>query len=168
MLTINDMVERKVIIDTGPLLLLAFFKFRNGSLLPKVNPGIPKPDLKNVVTILEKYISSMRSVYTTPYVISEFHAIAERRAKLKENEMIKFLGEFIEVLSKIEEVYIEKEEILKSKNTWKFCFTDSSILIAAMNYDIPILSFDRPLVGYCRKNKIKAIHPYYDLYLSGI
>ena len=56
MLTINDMVERKVIIDTGPLLLLAFFKFRNGSLLPKDNPGIPKPDLKSVVTILEKYI----------------------------------------------------------------------------------------------------------------
>ena len=82
--------------------------------------------------------------------------------------MIKFLGEFIEVLSKIEEVYVEKEEILKSKNTWKFCFTDSSILIADMNYDIPILSFDRPLVGYCRKNKIKAIHPYYDLYLSDI
>jgi len=150
------------IIDTGPLLLHAFYKFGG---LELVNPGIPMPDLNRVALLVERIFCSARKVVTTPYIIAEFHAIAERKAKLKGRKIVDFIRSYAEVLSKIEENIVRKEEILLFKAGWGLCFADSSLILSAKELEMPILSVDRELVNFCKEKGVDAFHVYYDVYL---
>ncbi|MHC1611012.1 MAG: PIN domain-containing protein [Candidatus Methanospirareceae archaeon] len=108
---------------------------------------------------------STRKIVTTPYVITEFHALAERRAKLNEPGLRELIQDYVEFLSKIEEKFVPKDEILEFKEGWGLCFTDSSLFLSARNLELPIISNDRKLIGFCKKRGVQAFHIYYDIYL---
>lgn len=155
-----------VVIDTGPLLLHAFCRLGEDYLRKVVPSDIPIVDALNVLMMVDKVMSLARRVITTSYVISELHALARYRVRLKGDKLTRFIGAYGEVLGKIEEYYVPKDEILKHKELWKICFTDTSLLIAARKLKLPIVTSDKELRDFGRRIGVEVYHIYYDLFLG--
>lgn len=156
-----------VIIDTGPLLLHAFHRLRNGRYLNKVRPAdIPEPDVAKVSQAVDRIFSFVRKVFTTSSVITELHTLAERRTKSVGISITEFIDVYAEVIQKIEEKHVPKDDILGYKKGWKMCFTDTSLFLASCNLKLPVLTTDLKFRNFCQKYNVPAYHLYYDVFLK--
>jgi hypothetical protein len=59
-------------------------------------------------------------------------------------------------LSQVKELYISKDDILKSESVYKLCFTDTSIILAAKGSHGYVVTADYKLYSFCRKFKVGA------------
>jgi len=62
------------------------------------------------------------------------------------------IGKNKELLEKVCEKYIPKNDILSSQELVKFGFTDVSIIVAAKENNALVLTDDFPLLGMCKRN----------------
>lgn len=156
-----------VIIDTGPILLHVFRKLRSGRYLNKVRPAdIPEPDVSKVSQTVDRLLNSVRKVFTTSSVMIELHALAERRAKSVGIGIAEFIEVYAEVIQKIEEKHIPKDDILRCKRGWEICFTDTSLFLASRDLKLPVLTTDLRFRNFCQKHNVLAYHLYYDVFLK--
>jgi len=156
---------KEFIIDTGPLLLYTFSKFRR-SYLKRVRPSdIPERDLPKVCEMMDRLVTSAKNIIITPYVLSELHALARSRGRLDGNMLVKFIETCNELLQKFDEKTIPKNQILTRKELWRLCFTDSSLLLAAHYFRLPIITSQQELKFVGKKCNVSVYHIYYDLFL---
>ena len=162
-----ESMRNGVIIDTGPLLLIAFYRFREGKYISKFRADIPDQDLKGVSETIQNIFSMVPRAVVTSYVLAEFHALAKREGVDGEG-IISVVSDNFELFSKLEEIAIKKDDILnvKLQRALNFCFTDTSLMLAALETHMPILTIDKKLRNYCRMQSIPSLDLYYECYLS--
>lgn len=156
------------VFDTSTLLIHAFAVFEKGRCIERIRPAeIPSTDIMGLATLLDRLILQ-KTIYITPQVLAEFHALAQSRGKLSKEQLLSFLKVYHDALRNIKEEHISKDELLDLKNTrhWQFCFTDTSLISLALLRNLAIITVDRPLKGYCKSINVNAFHPYYDIYLA--
>ncbi|MDD5126496.1 MAG: hypothetical protein PHR43_00095 [Dehalococcoidales bacterium] len=161
-----SILSNGLIIDTGPLLLLTFCRYNEGRYLEKVRSYIPKPDIKAVSVTIQQILSAVPKAAVTSYVLGEFHALAGR--ELDSEGVIGLMSSNYEMLNKIEEITISKGDILRAKQerTFHFCFADTSLMLAAMRTNMPVLTIDRELGRYCKANNIPSLDLYYECFVN--
>lgn len=162
-----DELSNGLVVDTGPMLMHVFHKLRNGRYLNKVLPAdIPKPDATKVCQVFERLIGSAKRVVITPSTLVELHALVQRSGKRVGIDITEFLGVYAEVIEKVEERYVPKDLILRQKQSWKFCFADTSLMLAARDLNLPLLTTERGLRDFCASQRIQSYHLYYDVFLK--
>ena len=159
---------RRIVVDTGPMLIHASGAFDKGSLLRKAVKcfRIAEPDALGLYRSIDMLFSTAHKIFVTPYVLAEFCDLANSKLRLRDNRLRDFVRSYSELLAKMEEFHIEKRELLNFKKAWKFCFTDSSLALTSMIKDAPLLTVDRKLRSWCENQGIRAKDVYYDIYLS--
>jgi len=91
----------------------------------------------------------------TPGVLVEMSNLAG--PSTKEN-YLELIMDNLEILRKFTEIYVPKNELLALEENHKFGFTDTSLLVAAQNDGLEIISEDRPLIGKSRTMGLTAFH----------
>jgi hypothetical protein len=75
-----------------------------------------------------------------------------------DSHFAKIIDESLELLYGLKEHYVLKGDILKSGYVAKFGFTDTSILIAAKNNNLGVLTRDYGLRNICAKLGLAVFH----------
>jgi hypothetical protein len=148
--------------------MLAFHRFQNGIYLDRVSSYIPLSDIRLVSETIQAILSITPKALVTPYVLSEFHSLACARGGLNDEGVINLVSNNLEILSKFEEIVISKSDILNMKieQSLHFCFTDTSLMLAASRTNMPILIMDNEFWGYCDSKKIPSLNLYYECVLG--
>ncbi|HID27741.1 MAG TPA: hypothetical protein EYP22_08005 [Methanosarcinales archaeon] len=144
--------KKEVLVDTGPLLIHAT-GFYDKKLLPRVSSqGLDKYEFDAVAGLF----SVFKRFFITPYVLCEWCAHIENKLKIKDNRLKDFIDNYKEIIFKFDEINVSKEDIINSEAI-KFGFTDASVVIVSEKEDIPILTIDNPLIGWCQKKGLKVV-----------
>lgn len=145
-------IPKNIVIDTIPLLLflVGTYDTKLISEFKRTNAYVTD-DFK----ILRQFLVYTKIISVTPGVLSEVSNFVE---ELKDNLFSELLKRNIAVLKKMNELHIPKDNILESKEVYKFGFTDTSIFLAAKNNSAVILTGERPLWSYCQNLGIGAHH----------
>lgn len=139
---------RRIVLDTGPLLLYLIGLFSQKDLF---RIGY---DQRQFILLLQ--FLSGKEVFVTPQVLAEVSDLAEN--ELKSEKFSKFIVRSIGPLLSLNEEYIEKDTILKKiKVLSDFGMSDTSLICVAEK-DILLLTGDFPLYGYCMNKKIPVTH----------
>ncbi|MBI2909298.1 MAG: hypothetical protein HYX92_16760 [Chloroflexi bacterium] len=158
----------RLVVDTGPLLILAFSLFRRGKYLIDAAADIPRTNISQVSGMLASLFTG-KLVFTTPQVLVELRHLARARAKLDDDDLKDFLKTSADLLAKLEEVYVPKDDLVDlkaSRDAWAFCFADTSVILASLRLDAPLLTNDNRLKRFTRAMGVDVRHIYYDLFLS--
>ncbi len=94
--------------------------------------------------------------WITPHVLAEFSNRLKSKG-IKDDYFVQMLQSFHEEWKKIQESYVQKDSILQF-GALKLGITDTSLALLAEQKEIVLLSYDFPLVNWCRKNNISAFH----------
>lgn len=136
----------KVVIDTNVIVKL---------VLETVSPEENR--------LLTSVIEDSKEVMITPNVFSESSYFVEKHSgwKAVKEKTIRHVLAF-------SEKYVEKNAILDHRTLEKFRVVDTSlvILLEREGPAATLLSYDWPLIQWCRKNKLSAAHPHELLYMS--
>lgn len=153
-------VPARVVIDTGPLLL-----FLAGNYNPESLPKMKRikydggPCNKMHYDVLLQYLNHTKEILITPGVLSEAWNLIDNDISDKTYKE-KLFVENIKYFKIINERYVPKDEILAdnylSLNTWKYGFTDASIILCAKNNHACVLTQDFPLFNVCKNLKIDS------------
>jgi hypothetical protein len=153
-------VPARVIIDTGPLLLFLVGNHDPDSIqkIKRIKYGGGPCD-KRHYDVLAQYLNHTKERMVTPGVLSETWNLIDNdisNKKYKENLFLKNIKYF----KLINEIYVPKNEIISDKylgmNTWKYGFTDASIILCAKNNHASVLTQDFPLHNLCKNLKIDS------------
>jgi len=162
-----ELLRNGVLLDTGPLLLMAFYGYKQGRYLSKIGADIPAQDLKGVCETIQAILSFVPRSVVTSYVLAEFHSLARARGSLDRSGIISLMSDNIEFFYKLDEFPVAKADVLSMKidRCLHLCFTDTSLMIAALETSMPVLTLDRELRQYCNTQGIPSLHLYYECYL---
>ena len=162
-----ELLRNGVLLDTGPLLLMAFYGYKQGRYLSKIGADIPAQDLKGVCETIQAILSLAPRSVVTSYVLAEFHSLARVRGSLDRSGIISLISDNIEFFHKLDEFAVTKADVLSMKidRCLHLCFTDTSLMIAALETSMPVLTLDRELRQYCNTQGIPSLHLYYECYL---
>ena len=139
--------KKPIITDTSPLLLLLIGSYDKNAI--KGFKRLSEYDSDDFDLLLQ--FVATRKVIVTPQILAEVSNFAKM---LKDNPdtFSEIIGKNKELLEKVCEKYIPKNDILSSQELVKFGFTDVSIIVAAKENDALVLSDDFLLLGICKKN----------------
>ena len=139
---------KKIVIDTGPLLLylVGFYRIKDLEHF-----GYKDRDL----LLLNEFLKNFSEILVTPHVLAEMSDLAESRLNKRFSS---FMFTSFDRLYALGEEYITKNEILGRKNcVSKFGIADvASIGVSEKN--ILFLTADGPLYYYCKSIEIPVIH----------
>jgi len=105
--------------------------------------------------IMSQFIAG-RKLYITSGVLAEVSNLSEFAVKSK--KLRDFFDSIISHLERIGECVISKDIIIKNPAFSRLGYTDSSLLEAAKDRDIELLTADHHLYSRCRKLGIKVTH----------
>ncbi len=132
-----------VITDTSPLLLLLMGLY-DEKIIAKFK-RLSEYNSEDYKLLLQ--FTARRKIIITPEVLSE----VSNFAKELKNQFSEFIEGNRQILEKIDENYVPKNDILDSQEVLRFGFTDSSIILAAKHTNALVLTDDHPLWGKCKK-----------------
>ncbi len=146
------------VIDTNLLLIHSAGFYKNVELLKRAGSSLNmhENEIPKFFRFLDNIISSTNNIVISPYCLSEFCNLINSRLRLRDDRYNHFIISYYEYLTKMKEHFIDKNTLIKFKATSKFCFADSSLVIIAERDHIPLISTDRALIGWCKKNNILA------------
>jgi len=155
-------VPAKLVIDTSPLLLFLAGN-HNPDYISKMKriKYNGKPCDERHYDILKQYLNHTKERLITPGVLSEvWNLIDNDVSNKKEKEQL--FADNLRYFKLINEVYVPKNEILSDKylgyKTWKFGFTDASVILCAKNKGACVLTQDYPLYNLCNDLGIDSSH----------
>lgn len=160
------------IFDTGVLLVYFLAKFEKGRYLHRVVDRKVVPARNDSESQTMAYRMVVKESYfdrlfegaiptITPYVLSEFFYLIKNGIDSSE-KLKEFLLEFGEMILRMKEIQISKEEILCAKLLHVLGPADISLLLLSERNGWPILSFDRRMPEISRKvySTARIIDPY--------
>ncbi len=156
-------VPGKVIIDTGPLMLFLAGNHDPTYIPPKMKRIKYEGNICNEkhYDILKQYLNHTKERMITPGVLSEAWNLIDNDISSKKHKENLF-ADNIKYFKLINEIYVPKNQILSDKylgmNTWKYGFTDASIILCAKNNNASVLTQDFPLHNLCNFLKIDSNH----------
>ncbi|MBI5745431.1 MAG: hypothetical protein HZA13_00315 [Nitrospirae bacterium] len=143
---------RKIIIDTSPLIIYLVGAFNN-KLVGKVSLyNFPEDEL----LCINRLISLADEIFITPYVLAELFWLTKRRLSWDNEGVKKIFIHNKDIIIRLKEIFIKKSEIVGFKNL-EFGPTDISLFLAAKKLKYPILTSDKPFIGFCTGNKLDVI-----------
>ena len=140
-----------IFIDTGPLLLLLVGTF-NKDLIG--NAKRIKEYSINHYDILIQYLAG-RKINVTPGVLAEVSNLAN---SIKNFQFEEFIEQNLSSLNELGECFISKNIIINSKEFPSMGYTDTSIILSAIEEKGEVLTGDQSLVLRCHKLGLKATH----------
>lgn len=154
-----------VVLDSGVLLIHAFTYYQEGRHLSKVSAGIPSKDVQDVAYVISELLKSI-PVCITPQVLAEFQALARIRVRLNNEDLAIFLKDYSEF--PIHEIYVQYRDLTTIKTrerAWNISYTDTSVVLAGVAREAPVLTLDRALRRLARPLRVQVLHVYEDFYL---
>ncbi|RZN15902.1 MAG: hypothetical protein EF812_01030 [Methanosarcinales archaeon] len=148
----RSLATKKIVIDTGPLLIHATGVFRHDKLKDVCLCDFPDEEF----TFLDRLFISGKRFYITPYVLSELLYLIRNKLRLNEDGVEKFFHNYGDFLSKIEESHIDKGKMIDDSGI-KFGLADVSLLKTYEKNGALILSGDETLCQFCDWRKIEYI-----------
>jgi len=142
--------KKPIITDTSPLLLLLIGSYDKNTI--KGFKRLAKYDSVDFDLLLQFVANS--KVMVTPQVLAE----VSNFAKEHQDPFSEIIEKNKPMLEKICEKYTPKNDILDSQELIKFGFTDTSIIIAAIENDALVLTDDFPLCGICKRKGLDTKH----------
>lgn len=138
--------RKTIITDTSPLLLLLIGSYDKSTI--KGFKRLSRYDSDDF-ELLFQFVAT-RKVIVTPQILAEVSNFVKM---LKDNPdtFSEIIGKNKELLEKLCEKYIPKNDILSSQELVRFGFTDVSIIVAAKENDALVLTDDFLLLGICKK-----------------
>ena len=143
--------KKGILIDTN-ILLLWFVGTVNRERISRFNRTekfVPE-DYDSLVQIL----SYFNKIVTTPNILTEVNSLANQ---LGEPERSQCLSVFATGVARLDETYLESNEVVKIDNFTKFGLTDCSIATLAKNKYL-VLTDDFKLTNYLQKIEIDTIN----------
>jgi rRNA-processing protein FCF1 len=143
--------QKGILIDTN-ILLLWFVGSVNRQRISKFNRTekfVPE-DYDSLVQIL----SYFNKIVTTPNILTEVNSLANQ---LGEPERSQCLSVFAQGVARLNESYLESQEVVKTESFTKFGLTDCSIVNIAKNKYL-VLTDDFKLTNYLQKIEIDTIN----------
>lgn len=136
---------KNIIIDTIPLMLFLIGLY-NPEHISKFKRLSCYKYTSTDFEILKHFLINVNTITITPGVLSEVSNFLEN-----DDHFAEILKENYTLLDKLYEKHISKDNILKSVHVSNFGFTDTSILIAAKEHNLGVLTRDYKLANICRK-----------------
>ncbi|MEG4997241.1 PIN domain-containing protein [Microcoleus sp. B4-D4] len=143
--------QKGILIDTN-ILLLWFVGTVNRERISKFNRT--ENFLPEDYDFLLKILSYFNKIVTTPNILTEVNSLAN---KLGEPERSQCLSVFAEGVTRLNESYLESQEVVKTDSFTKFGLTDCSIINIAKNKYL-VLTDDLKLANYLQKLGIDTIN----------
>ena len=143
--------QKGILIDTN-ILLLWFVGSVNRQRISKFNRTekfVPE-DYDSLLQIL----SYFNKIVTTPNILTEVNSLANQ---LGEPERSQCLSVFAQGVARLNESYLESQEVVKTESFTKFGLTDCSIINIAKNKYL-VLTDDFKLANYLQKIEIDTIN----------
>jgi len=143
--------QKGILIDTN-ILLLWFVGTVNRERISKFNRTekfLPE-DYDSLVQIL----SYFNKIVTTPNILTEVNSLANQ---LGEPERSQCLSVFAQGVARLNESYLESQEVVKTESFTKLGLTDCSIVNIAKNKYL-VLTDDFKLANYLQKIEIDTIN----------
>lgn len=165
-------VPARVIIDTGPFLLFLAGNYNPDfiSKIKRIKYGGGPCNQKHY-DVLMQYLNHTKERLITPGILSEAWNLIDNDISSKKDKENMFI-ENIKYFRLINEIYVPKNEILSDKylnlNTWKYGFTDASIILCAKNNHACVLTQEFPLYNLCKNLKIDSNHLNFILDLADV
>lgn len=144
--------RKGIIIDTKPLLfyLAGSCDFESIGKAP-LTEEYTKEDFE----LLNNFILNFKKIVITPQILAEVSNIIN--TKIPKSNFVEFINKIVNILLKSEEVYINKNDILKRKEL-KFGVTDAITLTVCERSDQIILTKDLPFANLCSSNGLPVIN----------
>lgn len=167
---LREFAPRKdFVIDTGTLLIHAMGGFDGGRHLPSTCDFVKESNKteisRQIFELVNRLMTSASLSFVTPHVLTEFFALVEGRAKIKGRDIERFVANYHEVLRRLVDAAVPKNQVLSDENFSRFGIADTANIIASDLESAIILTTDMRLVQWCRAKGRPALHVYYDLYL---
>ena len=143
--------QRGILIDTN-ILLLHFVGTVNRERISRFNRT--EKFIPEDYDLLQRILTYFQTIVTTPNILTEVNSLANQ---LGEPERSQCFSIFSEIISNMNESYIESRTITNTKNFAKFGLTDCGILNVARGKYL-VLTDDLKLANYLQKVGIDAIN----------
>ena len=143
--------QRGILIDTN-ILLLHFVGTVNRERISRFNRT--EKFIPEDYDLLQRILTYFQTIVTTPNILTEVNSLANQ---LGEPERSQCFSIFSEIISNMNESYIESRTITKTKNFAKFGLTDCGILNLARGKYL-VLTDDLKIANYLQKVGIDAIN----------
>ena len=98
---------------------------------------------------------NFKSIVTTPQILAELSNLSFQMPKSKLRE---YFGYLVDLLQKVREHYVEKDQLIRSNLLARIGFTDLSIIEAAKQGDYLVLTDDFETTGYLHASKCGVIN----------
>jgi len=145
-------VRTGVVVDTELLVLLAVGRY-DETYIPafKRTAGFTSEDYE----ILSGFLARFRSLVLSPQVLAE---LSNYSYQIPEARLSVFLNTLIELVSRMTEVHVPKDEIITHGSFRKVGATDAGLIICCTEGSYLLLSKDRRLCGLARQVGVDALH----------
>lgn len=143
--------QRGILIDTN-ILLLHFVGTVNRERISRFNRT--EKFIPEDYDLLQRILTYFQTIVTTPNILTEVNSLANQ---LGEPERSQCFSIFSEIISNMNESYIESRTITNTENFAKFGLTDCGILNVARGKYL-VLTDDLKLANYLQKVGIDAIN----------
>ncbi len=144
--------KKPIITDTSPLLLLLIGSYDKSTI--NGFKRLSRYDSDDF-DLLFQFVATRR-VIVTPQILAEVSNFA-KMLKNNPDTFSEIIGKNKELLEKLCEKYVPKNDILSSQELVRFGFTDVSIIVAAKEIDALVLTDDFLLLGICKKNGLDTM-----------
>jgi hypothetical protein len=141
-----------IILDTKPFLFYLAGRYDFDSI---GKTPLTEEYRKEDFEILNDFISKFKRIVITPQILAEVSNIIN--TKIPKNNFVIFINKIIKILLDAEEMYINKNDILKREEI-KLGITDVSILTLCERSDQIILTKDLVFANLCLDKGLPIIH----------
>jgi len=144
--------SRGILIDTNLLLLYLIGMFDENYINRfKRTKKYSIDDFK----IVKNIINYFRKIIVTPQILAEISNLSK---DIKDPFLSKYFSKLIDIIKDSEELYINKNDLLKPLLLPKYGFTDVSIIESADVHNHLIFTDDFPLSGYLCKYEMDVFN----------
>lgn len=152
----DDLVARNrsrgVAVDTALLMLLAVGQYERG-YISKFKRTAQYSD--EDYDILNRFLGGFNRLILSPHVLCE---ASNQSFQIPQARLGSYLGHFLSLISKLEEVYVPKESIITNSYVRRLGVTDTGLIISCVERGCLLLTTDRTLVGLARKEGVDVFH----------
>lgn len=142
-----------IILDTKPLI---FFLAGNYDFDSIGKTPLTKEYTKEDFELLMSFVSKFKKIIVTPQILAEMSNIINK--EISETDFANFIEKIIKILFDCDEIYIQKNDILKRDELKKVGITDTSILLSCERDDLLVLTKDLPFALICSSRGLPVIH----------
>ncbi|WP_257288527.1 hypothetical protein [Endozoicomonas sp. SESOKO2] len=104
---------------------------------------------------LNEYVSQFSRIVVTPQVLAETWNFLEKINEIKFKE---FIVSILPTLYEVNELYIEKDEVISAEGFSYMGITDISVILAAKSLDCLVLTDDLRAYSYFASHEVMAIN----------